>query len=114
MRLEFSRQIFEKKAEISSFTKPRLVAAELFHADGQTDMKLIVAFRNFPNATKKIVLGVPPGKKKKKLGREDSACGANRGRHVRQPIQRLCTLLTHCTCVFHISIPTNKEFLTLH
>ena len=65
MRLEFPRQIFEKKAEISSFTKPRLVAAELFHADGQTDMtKLIVAFCNFPNATKKIVLGVPPGKKK--------------------------------------------------
>jgi hypothetical protein len=29
------------------------VGAELFHADGQTDMtKLIVAFRNFANALK--------------------------------------------------------------
>ena len=33
--------------------KIRLVGAELFHADGQTDMKkLIVAFRNFVNAPK--------------------------------------------------------------
>ena len=31
--------------------KIRPVAAELFHANGQTDMtKLIVAFRNFANA----------------------------------------------------------------
>jgi len=31
--------------------KIRLVGAELFHADGQTDMtKLIVAFRNSANA----------------------------------------------------------------
>ena len=30
------------------------MGAELFHADGQTDMtKLIVAFRNFANAPKK-------------------------------------------------------------
>jgi hypothetical protein len=27
----------------------------LFHADGRTDMKLIVAFRNFANAPKKVV-----------------------------------------------------------
>ena len=33
--------------------KIRPVGAELFHADGQTDMtKLIVAFRNFVNAPK--------------------------------------------------------------
>ena len=33
--------------------KIRPVAAELLHADGQTDMtKLIVAFRNFANAPK--------------------------------------------------------------
>jgi hypothetical protein len=33
--------------------KIRPVEAELFHADGQTDMtKLIVAFRNFANAPK--------------------------------------------------------------
>ena len=50
MKLEFSRQIFEKKAQIPSFIKIRLVRAELFHADGQTDMKLVVGFRNFANA----------------------------------------------------------------
>jgi len=34
--------------------KIRPVAAELFHAGGQTDMtKLIVAFRNYTNAPKK-------------------------------------------------------------
>ena len=38
--------------------KIRPVAAELFHVDGQTDgwtdmTKLIVAFRNFANTTKK-------------------------------------------------------------
>ena len=33
--------------------KIRPMGAELFHADGQTDMtKLIVAFRNFANASK--------------------------------------------------------------
>ena len=35
--------------------KIRHVGAELFHADGRTDMtKLIVAFRNFANAPKII------------------------------------------------------------
>ena len=34
--------------------KIRPVGAELFHADGRTDIKtLIVAFRNFANAPKK-------------------------------------------------------------
>jgi hypothetical protein len=34
--------------------KIRTVEAELFHADGQTDMmKLMVAFRDFANAPKK-------------------------------------------------------------
>jgi hypothetical protein len=36
MKLEFSRHIFEK-AKKSNFMKIRLVEAELFHADGQTD-----------------------------------------------------------------------------
>ena len=37
--------------------KIRLVAAELFHADGRTDMtKLIVAYRNFA----KVPKNVPP------------------------------------------------------
>jgi hypothetical protein len=39
MKLEFSRQIFEKKkkAQILHFIKIRPVEAELFHADGRTD-----------------------------------------------------------------------------
>ena len=36
MKLEFSRQIFEK-TQISNFMKIRLVGAELFHADWQRD-----------------------------------------------------------------------------
>jgi hypothetical protein len=35
--------------------KIRLVGAELFHADGLKDMKLIVAFRSFANAPKNVV-----------------------------------------------------------
>ena len=35
--------------------KIRPVEAELFHADGETDMsKLIIAFRNFENSSKKF------------------------------------------------------------
>jgi len=38
---------------MTNFIKIRPVEAELFHADGQTDiMKPIVAFRNFGNAPK--------------------------------------------------------------
>jgi hypothetical protein len=38
IKLEFSRQIFEKKnnTQISNFMKIRPMVAELFHADGQT------------------------------------------------------------------------------
>ena len=32
--------------------KIRSVGAEFFHADGQTNMKIIVPFRNFAKATK--------------------------------------------------------------
>jgi len=35
--------------------KIRLMGAEMFHAEGWTDMKLIVAFRNFANAPKNVV-----------------------------------------------------------
>ena len=54
-KLEISRQIFEKEAQILNFIKIRPVGAELFHlerrTDRRTDMtKLIVAFRNFVNA----------------------------------------------------------------
>jgi hypothetical protein len=51
MKLEFSRQIFGRKGQISDFLKISPVGAELFNSDGQTDMTmLIVAFRNFANA----------------------------------------------------------------
>ena len=46
---------FRKKALISCLIKIRPVGAELFLADGQTDMtKLIVAFHNFANAPKTV------------------------------------------------------------
>jgi len=45
MDLEFSGQILENYSTNS--IKIRLMGAELFHVDGQTDMtKLTVAFRN--------------------------------------------------------------------
>jgi len=48
MKLEFSRQIFEK---YSNFMKIHSVGVELFHVDGRTNMTdLTVAFRNFVNA----------------------------------------------------------------
>ena len=55
MKLEFSRQIFEKKKfQVSNLMKIRQVAAELFHEDRQTDMtKLTVAFRDLANAPTK-------------------------------------------------------------
>jgi hypothetical protein len=37
--------------EISNSSKIRTVGAELFQADGRTNMKLIVPFRNFANAS---------------------------------------------------------------
>jgi hypothetical protein len=46
----FSTDFQKKKAQMSSFIKIRIVGVELFYADGQTDTKLIVAFRNFVNA----------------------------------------------------------------
>jgi hypothetical protein len=45
---------FSKNTQISNFMKIHPLGAELFHADGQTEMtKLIVAFRDFANAPKK-------------------------------------------------------------
>ena len=42
-----------KNIQISNSTKIRPVGAELFHADGRTDMtKLVVAFRSFANASR--------------------------------------------------------------
>ena len=42
--------------------KIRLVETEFFHVDGRTDMKLIVAFRNFANAPNKTVNADPSGR----------------------------------------------------
>jgi hypothetical protein len=39
---------------MSNLLKIRPVGAELFHADWQMDMNLIVAFRNFANAPKDV------------------------------------------------------------
>ena len=52
MKIEFSR-LFSKNTPISNSVNIRPVGAELFRADGRTDMtKLIVAFRNSSNAPK--------------------------------------------------------------
>ena len=54
MILDFSQQIF-KNTQILNFIKIHPVGAELFHVDGQTDMKkLVVIFHNFVNAPKNI------------------------------------------------------------
>ena len=61
MKLEFYQQFFEN-TQIPNFKKIRLVAAELFHAYGRTDMtmtKLTVTFPNFANATKNYVSNFP-------------------------------------------------------
>jgi hypothetical protein len=59
MKLEFSRRILEKNIQISNFMKIRPVVAELFHADGQTDMtKLTVAYCNFAKAPAMYKLNV--------------------------------------------------------
>jgi len=51
MKLEFL-----KNTQISIFMKILSVRAQLFHADGQTDMtKLAVAFRSFAKAPKKLL-----------------------------------------------------------
>ena len=45
--------IFSKNTAISNLMKTLSMGAEFFHTDGRTDMKLIVAFRNFSNEPKK-------------------------------------------------------------
>ena len=51
--LKFSGQI-SKNPQIQNFMKIHPVRAELFHADGQTDVaKLLVAFRNFAKSASK-------------------------------------------------------------
>ena len=46
---------FSKIPQLSDLMKIRVVGAELFHADRQTDMtKLVVTFRNFANAPNQV------------------------------------------------------------
>jgi hypothetical protein len=48
---------FSKKSQTSNFIKIRPAGTEFFREDRQTDMtKLIVAFRNFANAPKNLVM----------------------------------------------------------
>jgi hypothetical protein len=56
MQLEFSRQIFETKSVNIDFHQNPSSGSRVVlcgQRDGRTDMKLIVAFRNFANAPKK-------------------------------------------------------------
>jgi hypothetical protein len=53
MNLDFVDSCFRKNHQILSFTKIRPEVAELYHANGQTDMiKLVVPLRNFEKAPK--------------------------------------------------------------
>jgi hypothetical protein len=56
MKLEFFSTDFRKNLQISNFTKISPVGAELFYADGRTDItKLIAVFRNYAKASKKNI-----------------------------------------------------------
>ena len=46
---------FRKNAQLSNFMKIRPVGAQLFHVDGRTDMYVVLAFRNFANASRNQV-----------------------------------------------------------
>jgi hypothetical protein len=59
MKLEFSRQILEKFTTIKFHEKPSCGSRVVPYGrtDSQTDIsKLIVAFRNFANAPKRVLL----------------------------------------------------------
>jgi hypothetical protein len=56
MKTESSRQIFEKNLHIKFHQNPP-VGIKLFHANGQTDIKLEVAFRNSANSPNKRTEG---------------------------------------------------------
>ena len=50
--LNFSTDFSNRKVQISNFMKILRMRVELFHAYRRTDMKLIIAFRNFANSPK--------------------------------------------------------------
>jgi hypothetical protein len=55
MKPELTRRILEKYSNIKFHKEKRSVGAELFHANGRTDMtKPITPFRNFAKAPKKV------------------------------------------------------------
>jgi hypothetical protein len=98
MILEFFSAYFRKIPQISNFIKIHPVGAELFRADRRTerqrDMKLIIAFRNFPNA---------PGEKRKSVSHavlhithlENVCCVAE---HVLRSWTQ-CNVAEHTCCV---------------
>ena len=54
MKLEFSRQVFEKKKKAQTPNIIKNPSTELYHADGQTDMRrVIIAFRSLAKAPNK-------------------------------------------------------------
>ena len=53
IRLQFSRHIFEKKTQYEIVLKSFQWKPEFFHADGRTDIKTVIAFRNFVKAPEK-------------------------------------------------------------
>jgi hypothetical protein len=53
MKFEFSRQIFEKVSNIKFYQNPS--SGNRVVPDGETDMKLIVAFRNYAKARKNVI-----------------------------------------------------------
>jgi hypothetical protein len=50
LNLNFLDRFSKNKAQMPNLIKIRLVGAELYHAEGRTDMKLTVAFRSFAHA----------------------------------------------------------------
>jgi len=58
MKLELLDR-FSKNTQIQHLMKIRRMGAEMFHADGRTDMtKLTAAFRNFANSPKNQVINI--------------------------------------------------------
>jgi hypothetical protein len=89
MTFDFLGGRFSKNPQISNFMKIRPVEAELFHADGRTDMtKPIVAFRNYANAPKSEISEL-----QNSLAKSTTACGG-------------CAFPIACYCITLISAET--------
>jgi hypothetical protein len=77
MKLEFSRQISEKKAQISNFINIRPVGSELFHADGQTNMTKLSLILQFCTRTWKAGVTTAIQTNHSKCKRENKMCSWN-------------------------------------